>query len=225
MKEKEDLAGVPAAIGMVILTILFLGLVFAIYPGWNVVGEFLGSNLLLTSEAPAWVQAVGSVAGIFLAVWLPWRQRKIIELERKESEKNLAQISALKAVINLRSFSACVSGFIDAINLADDYVPGEGARKFILSAVDALELPNEESMIHLSNLPHYVHLNIIRLAADWRQGRALLFLNCMPGNGDESIRNSFKTLLVLYSNLLKCSEVCEKQLRNYLEVECGLQNI
>jgi len=33
-------------------------------------------NWLADSSAPAWVQAVGSIVAIFVAVLIPWRQRR-----------------------------------------------------------------------------------------------------------------------------------------------------
>lgn len=41
MSKKDDLCGVPAAIGMVVLALLFGGVVLAIYPGWKITFDFI----------------------------------------------------------------------------------------------------------------------------------------------------------------------------------------
>lgn len=71
MSDKEDLSVWPATIGMVILAMLFGGVIFAIYPGWAAIGEFLVKNLKLTEHAPAWVQAVGSIGAMCVAIYVP----------------------------------------------------------------------------------------------------------------------------------------------------------
>jgi len=86
MREKDDLSGAPAAIGMVILAMLFLGLVFAIYPGWAVIGDFLSVNLRLTADAPTWVQAVGSIGAIVGVWWQTKRQLSATKDSGREEE-------------------------------------------------------------------------------------------------------------------------------------------
>lgn len=85
MSEKEDLRGAPATIGVVVLTLIFGGVVLAIYPGWGPIGDFLVGNLKLTENAPAWVQAVGSVLAIISAVLIAnWQNSKASLKVRKD---------------------------------------------------------------------------------------------------------------------------------------------
>jgi len=75
MSDNDELRGWPAAIGVVVLALIFGGVVLAIYPGWDSIGGFLVKNLKLTDQAPAWVQAVGSILAIFAAGFFPiWHQ-------------------------------------------------------------------------------------------------------------------------------------------------------
>lgn len=103
MAEKENLSGLPAAIGMIILAMLFLGLVFAIYPGWAAVGKFMTVNLRLTADAPAWVQAVGSVGAILVAIWVS-----------NSTERTAKQHS----LINARAFASATNSSFNAMKLA-----------------------------------------------------------------------------------------------------------
>ncbi len=72
---KDELGNWGAVCGMVILFLLFCGLALAIYPGWVSIGDWLSR-----ADAPAWVQAIGSLLGILIAVcvpaWQRWDQRK-----------------------------------------------------------------------------------------------------------------------------------------------------
>lgn len=88
MRKKDDLSGVPAAIGMVILALLFLGLTFAIYPGWAAIGNFLAVNLRLTVDAPAWVQALGSILAIVATAIIARRDGLHRAMDDKEKEIN-----------------------------------------------------------------------------------------------------------------------------------------
>lgn len=50
MSEKEDLRGAPAAIGVVVLALLFGGVVLAIYPGWGIAFDFIFKDKLYFFE-------------------------------------------------------------------------------------------------------------------------------------------------------------------------------
>ncbi|RQZ50899.1 hypothetical protein [Burkholderia sp. Bp9099] len=61
---------------------------------------------LKTSDWAAWVQAVGSVAGIFIAVWLPAKARRAESADAADSDLQRLQLLAQQAfqfVQNLRS--------------------------------------------------------------------------------------------------------------------------
>lgn len=81
---KEELGTAGAVVGMMVLACLFGGLALAVYPGWATVGVFLSENLLLTKEAPAWVQAVGSIAAIVGSLWVARYQLQ------KQAERDVA---------------------------------------------------------------------------------------------------------------------------------------
>lgn len=105
MSEKDDLRGLPAAIGMVVLALLFGGVILAIYPGWVPVGKFLVENLKLPEQAPAWVQAVGSI-GVLAYSWHVFnlsRQNEIKDREIASLSAERAQIrSAITTLLDLK---------------------------------------------------------------------------------------------------------------------------
>lgn len=94
MSEKQDLRGAPVAIGMVVLALLFGGVALAIYPGWEPIGKFLVENLKLTEQAPAWVQAVGSVLAIIAtALGIRWQILKSKEIQDQVERRNNIHMS------------------------------------------------------------------------------------------------------------------------------------
>ena len=86
MRERDELTGVPAAIGTVVLAVLFASVVLAIYPGWGAIGNFFVINLRFSENAPAWIQAIGSLLTVMGAgvgiYWQVQRQHRI-ELDRR----------------------------------------------------------------------------------------------------------------------------------------------
>lgn len=83
---KEELGTAGVAIALAILLCLLIGISVAIYPGWVKAWEFMDKNFLLSKEAPAWIQAFGSIFAIVGAYWISGtairktdeRQRRVI---------------------------------------------------------------------------------------------------------------------------------------------------
>lgn len=95
MSEKDELCGAPAAIGMVVLALLFGGVVLAIYPGWDSVGEFLKS-----SAAASWVQAIGSISAVGVAIFVPYK----IHANQIENQKinRIYKASVFRPLVRLK---------------------------------------------------------------------------------------------------------------------------
>jgi uncharacterized protein involved in cysteine biosynthesis len=67
---RKELGTPGAVVGMLVLFCLFGGLAIAIYPGWPAVGAWMNR-----ADAPAWVQAVGSIIAILAAIGIAMWQR------------------------------------------------------------------------------------------------------------------------------------------------------
>ncbi len=59
--------------------------------------ELIGWCALTASEQAAWVQAVGSIAAILVAVYVPWKQRK--DVLRDEKKKDMARVKVMAAAL------------------------------------------------------------------------------------------------------------------------------
>ncbi|WOP14584.1 hypothetical protein [Ottowia sp. SB7-C50] len=79
-----------AWLGAFLLVSTFAGIVLAIYPGWPAVWS------LFSKEPAAWVQAVGSVGAILVAVGVAWYQNKQAMLlkQQERAEQELAHAEA-----------------------------------------------------------------------------------------------------------------------------------
>jgi membrane protein implicated in regulation of membrane protease activity len=97
--EEEDTFAWYDWIVLTLVVLLALFAVVGIYPGWVRVADALASN-----NAPAWVQALGSVAAIAVAFLVPYLQnrrdrarRESLEFERRVRNTQMA-ISAVSYV-------------------------------------------------------------------------------------------------------------------------------
>gem|GEM_PF-5567966 len=91
---EEKMHWVPTAIGMTVLACIFGGIVIAIYPGFDALGDFLDKNVEINwdQNAPAWVQAIGSIVAIFSGFLVAERSvtkqhKKILEKEWEDKRQ------------------------------------------------------------------------------------------------------------------------------------------
>jgi hypothetical protein len=79
------------AFGGIVVGSIFLLLFLTAFAGWSWVANFLASN------APAWIQAIGSVAAIVAALAVVQRQHTL-ELKRKEKDDLTAQLRRARSL-------------------------------------------------------------------------------------------------------------------------------
>jgi hypothetical protein len=96
MQKFSTLSNSPTAVWITTFGGIFVGsililLFLTVFAGWNWVTRFLESS------APAWIQAVGSVAAIVAALAVVQRQHTL-ELERKEKDDLTAQLRRARSV-------------------------------------------------------------------------------------------------------------------------------
>lgn len=101
---KNELGTAGATVGALALVLLFGGLTLAIYPGWGAIGGWLSRI-----DAPAWVQAVGSVTAILAAIWIALSSERS---RKREKEESSARETALAIAIVDRLNSFCKTNSI-----------------------------------------------------------------------------------------------------------------
>lgn len=121
---KRELGKAGIAIALAILLCLLIGISVAIYPGWVQAWEFMDKNFLLSKEAPAWIQAIGSVGAILIAVWIS-----------RSGERAAAQ----HAVISARAFASIVNRCFNSMK--------QGAELDQRSAVRIIQGSLEEALV------------------------------------------------------------------------------
>lgn len=92
--QQQKMHWVPTSIGMLVLMCIFIGITLGAYPGWEVVGGFIDENLKLnlSVNAPAWVQAIGSIGAICAALIVA---KNSYENMRKEKKRDALQAKLL----------------------------------------------------------------------------------------------------------------------------------
>lgn len=103
---REELGTAGVAIALAILLCLLIGISVAIYPGWGQAWEFIDKNFLLSKEAPAWIQAIGSVGAILIAVWI---------------SRSGDRAAAKQAVISARAFASIMNTCFNSMKLAVEF--------------------------------------------------------------------------------------------------------
>lgn len=122
MSEKDELCGAPAAIGMVVLALLFGGVTLAIYPGYESLGNYT-KDVLKKSNLTDWLQAIGAIVSalaVSVTLYLQHRDNKKIS---SEAEKNKLLLNRYESRAVLRFIKknsvwwGAIVEFCDAINV------------------------------------------------------------------------------------------------------------
>lgn len=104
MDAEEKMHWVHTAIGMIVLACMYAWIALSIYPGWDFLTKFLSENIKIDwkfeQNAPAWVQAIGSILAIFAtggaAMWQVYKSRRL----KEESDIN-NEISICETCIDM----------------------------------------------------------------------------------------------------------------------------
>ncbi|QRY31214.1 hypothetical protein JVX96_24550 [Variovorax sp. PDNC026] len=179
---RKELGTPGAVVGAFALVLLFGGLTLAIYPGWDKIGAWASK-----SDAPAWVQAVGSVVAILASGAIAWwqliatrnfqretsRQRAIVMVETigALSRAHLGELESFSAMVDRHNYLATL-----------DYMERLDARALFLTAEQAAqsiplhELPDAETVRLLIDLQNAIRTN--------RDAASKLRDHIMAGEGD-----------------------------------------
>jgi hypothetical protein len=140
--------------------VLIAAAILAIVPGWPAVCGWLSK-----AEAPAWVQAIGSIGAIFGAAWIAGYQ-----------ERSRARDARKAAVKRARNFAGTVQGTIeDVINRGSLYAVHMVMRRVVLeeAVLDARSINSEvlrlEWIVAVQGL-RAIALNVCELMRGFEQG-------------------------------------------------------
>jgi len=116
---QKELGTAGAVIGMAALCCLLGGLALAIYPGWAAIGTWLNR-----ADAPAWVQAVGSIGAIAATGWSVHYAHILAERQRvraAEAEYTRLLEAIFQLVGGVHQVAAKISAVVEAAS--DGYIP------------------------------------------------------------------------------------------------------
>lgn len=218
--EKQTNAFIDIFSYIVVLS-LIVGIAVQIYPGWSVIGNFLDTNLRFSQDAPAWVQAVGSVLAIFVAIWVPWNQNRLVQIKEKEVEKKNAQLYSLELIHSLKLVESGLGGLISAINSLG-VRPSDSLLKYMLAAVDSLVVPDFEDIKNLGLLNNDLQLSLIQMSAKWKAARSTLYLTTESGASDEAIKRSLSKLADSFTAIREAAKDAIENLDDFLIKKCGM---
>ncbi|KAF1016202.1 MAG: hypothetical protein GAK31_01691 [Stenotrophomonas maltophilia] len=75
--------------------------------------EWIGWCGLTASEQASWVQAVGSVFAICIAVYVPWKQRRYAVLEERKKDRNRVIVMATALAPGLEDLRSTLATTLD----------------------------------------------------------------------------------------------------------------
>lgn len=140
--------------------VLMAAAILAIVPGWPAVGAWLSK-----AEAPAWVQAIGSIGAIFGAAWIAGYQERSRAMDAKKA-----------AVKRARNFAGAVQGTIeDVIDRGSLHAIHMVMRRVVLeeAVLDARSINSEvlrlDWIIAIQGL-RAIALNVCEMMRSFEQG-------------------------------------------------------
>lgn len=140
MSEKEDLRGVPAAIGVVVLVLLFGGVVLAIYPGWpDIWGWIKSTNPNFDIGVSVFIPAIASVAAA-ISAYFSWKS-----LRHTQDVKRDDELLAHATITLERAYSVLMEG-------SDNGLPRKSRINWLVASRLILDYQDTKKQIKLSEI-------------------------------------------------------------------------
>lgn len=145
---KEKLLSWGTLLCLAVLTCLLLVHALAIFPGVSAIRWFFATSAVVFGrlDAPAWVQAVGSVVAIFSAIGIAMWQR----LAEKKAERSRAYfgIAVVGSTVHAQLTMSIALGRTMLFHFKQSSIAGVRERaKFLQPAASKMQLPNQEQML------------------------------------------------------------------------------
>ncbi|MDR6453936.1 hypothetical protein [Variovorax paradoxus] len=151
MKEKLTTVGTLAC--LVLLTCLLLVHALAIFPGGAAIRWFFVAfaTMIARLDAPAWVQAIGSIVAILAAIGIAMWQRQSDHRKDREREHAAATITAITLHTMLAPIVGTLEGCRKNIARTRNANALEDAKRFH-GLLSSLDLPTENQLMTLHHV-------------------------------------------------------------------------
>lgn len=148
---KEKLIEVGTLLCVAVLTCLLLVHALAIFPGVPAIRWFLVTSAVVLGrlDAPAWVQAVGSVVAILVAVAIPWQQRREEAKTARRTAVAVAMVIGAEISSKVDMALACGQAMLFEHKEPRFADPRKRAQ-FFLEIFNRYQLPLDDQMLHLA---------------------------------------------------------------------------
>jgi hypothetical protein len=165
---KERLISGGTLLCLAVLTGLLLVHTLAIFPGASAIRWFFRSSVVVLGrlDAPSWVQAVGSVLAILVAVAVPMWQRHAERTRAAMSDMAVALVIGFEISSKVDMAISVAKAMLYEYQISTNEDPRARAR-FYLNLFDEMELPTEEQLLLLARA-------MPELAVDISGGRAAI---------------------------------------------------
>lgn len=152
---EEKMHWLPTSIGMMVIACIFGGMAIAIYPGWSLIGNFFKENIIINwdQNAPAWVQAIGSVLAIFSAVAIAWWQRQEERRHAAEDRLRTAIIASWEMMLIIQSLIRVAGAFLNVIEEKSDIAARVSLMRQFHSTLSSAIMPSDSQILRLDSLP------------------------------------------------------------------------
>jgi len=145
---REEIGSTGVVIGMTILLTLLIGQAIAYYPGWEAVWLFIKDN----KDAPAWIQAVGSIGAIIGSFFLANLSHRLAENSKNkeiEKQERVALISHYGSILN---YKILLSGLVETYKGANQMADIRGYCLHIGEVLSSNKLPSLAEIKSIANL-------------------------------------------------------------------------
>lgn len=140
MSKKDDLCGAPAAIGMVVLALLFGGVVLAIYPSWPEIWHWIKSkNPNFELGVSVFIPMIASIAAA-VSAYFSWKSLKHAQEVKKDDE-----LLAHATVTLERAYSVLMEG-------SDDDEPRRNRMNWLVASRLILDYQDTKRQIKLPEI-------------------------------------------------------------------------
>ena len=185
---KEKLVTTGTLVCLVVLSSLLVTYALVIFPGVPAIRWFLVTSAVVLGrlDFPAWVQAVGSVAAILVAVAVPWHQRRQEVAAAKRTAVAVAMVIGAEVSSKVDLMIACAQAVLFELKFVRFEDPRRRAQ-LCVKLLERYEFPVEDQVLHLAPALPEAAARIAYGVASMRRVRSGLEFVARGGAGNSSL--------------------------------------